>query len=155
MVLFFADAAPLPDLHRHRAADHVARREILGGRRVALHEPLAVRIAQDAPLPAAPLGDQAPGAVDARRVELDELGVLRGQARAQRHGVAVARAGVRRGAREVGPPVAAGRQDGVLGVDAVDRAVLHLQAHDADALALVVHDQVEREELQEVRGVER
>jgi hypothetical protein len=47
-------------------------------------------------------------------VELHELGVLQGNARAQGHGVSVAGAGVRRGAAEVGAPVAAGRQHRVV-----------------------------------------
>lgn len=40
------------------------------------HEALALAVAEDAALAARPLGDEAPGAVDARRVELDELEVL-------------------------------------------------------------------------------
>jgi hypothetical protein len=47
-------------------------------------------------------------------VELHELGVLQGNARAQGHGVSVAGAGVRGGAAEVGAPVAAGGQHGVV-----------------------------------------
>jgi hypothetical protein len=47
-------------------------------------------------------------------VELHELGVLQGDARAQGHGVSVARAGVRRGAAEVGATVAAGGQHRVV-----------------------------------------
>ena len=40
-----------------------------------LHEPLALAIPQDPPLPAAALGDEAAGAVDTGRVKLDELGI--------------------------------------------------------------------------------
>jgi len=45
MVLVGADAAALVDLDGFGAADHVARCQILGGRRVALHETLALRVA--------------------------------------------------------------------------------------------------------------
>lgn len=41
--------------------------------RSPLHEPLALAVPQDSPLPTAALGDEATGAVDAGRVELDEL----------------------------------------------------------------------------------
>ena len=54
VVLLRADAAPLADLHRHRARDDVARREVLRGGRVALHEALALAVAQDAALAARP-----------------------------------------------------------------------------------------------------
>jgi hypothetical protein len=87
-------AAALVDLDGHRARDHVPRREILGRGRVALHEALAVGVGEIAALAAGALGDQAAGAVDPRRVELDELHVLERQARPQHHGVAVAGAGM-------------------------------------------------------------
>lgn len=51
-------------------AYHVAGRQILGRRRVPLHEPLALGVAQDAAFAAAPFGHQAARAVNARGVEL-------------------------------------------------------------------------------------
>ena len=44
IILVGAAAAPLADLDRHRAADHVAAGQVLGVRRIALHEALAVRV---------------------------------------------------------------------------------------------------------------
>ena len=99
-------------------------REVLHGRRIALHEPLALGVGQVAALAARALGDQAAGAVDAGRVELHELHVLQRQAGAQHHAVAVAGAGVGAGAGEVGAAVAAGGQDRHLGAEAVQRAVV-------------------------------
>ena len=104
MVLEGADAAAFAHLHRHRARDDVATGEVLGRGRVALHEALALRVGEVAALAARALGDQHAGAVDAGRVELDELHVLAGQAGAQHHRVAVAGAGVGRGGGEVGWP---------------------------------------------------
>ena len=46
MVGFLADTATLADLDSHRAADHVAGREVLRVRRIALHEALVVGIGQ-------------------------------------------------------------------------------------------------------------
>ena len=69
-------------------------------------------------------------------MELDELHVLQRQPGAQHHGVAVAGAGVRRGAGEIGAAIAAGRQDRLVGAEAVDRAVLDAQRHDAAAGAV-------------------
>ena len=46
VVLFLADAAAFTDFHGHRARDHIAGGEILGRRRVALHEALAFGIDQ-------------------------------------------------------------------------------------------------------------
>ena len=90
VVLVLADAAALADLDGHRARDDVARGEVLGGRRVALHEALALGVGQIAALAARAFGDQAAGAVDAGRMELHELHVLQRQAGAQHHAVAVA-----------------------------------------------------------------
>mmetsp|Transcript_10585 Transcript_10585/g.20443 ORF Transcript_10585/g.20443 Transcript_10585/m.20443 type:complete len:470 (-) Transcript_10585:482-1891(-) len=149
VVLVGAAAAPFVDLHGHRAGDDVARREVLGRRRVALHEALALRVAQDAALAARALGDQAARAVDARRVELHKLEVLERQSGARDHGVAVAGARVCRRGRPPGAAVAARRNDRVLALEAMQAAVLHAESHDADAVARIVHDQVEREVLDE------
>ena len=85
-------------------------------------------------------------------MELDELHVLQRQAGAQRHGAAVAGAGVGRGGRRIDAAVAAGRQHHLVGAEAMDRAVVEVPRHDAAADALV-HDQVEREILDEELGV--
>src|SRR5438132_2394040 len=109
VILFLADAAPLTDFDRLGPADHVARGEVLLARRIFGHEALALAVGQIAALAAGALGDQAAGAVDASRVELDELHVLQWQPGAQYHRVAVTSAGVRRGAGLVDrpqPPVA-------------------------------------------------
>ena len=144
VVLVRADAATFADLDGHGAADHVARGQVLHGRRIALHEALALGVGQVSALAAGALGDQAAGAVDAGRVELDELHVLQRQAGAQHHGVAVAGAGVGRGGAEIGAAVTAGGQDHQLGAEAVHRAVVELQRRHAGAGA-VLHDQVQRE----------
>ncbi len=77
-------------------------------------------------------------------MELHEFHVLQRQAGAQHHGVAVARAGMRRGAGEEGPAVAAGRQDRLLRNEAVDRAVVQVPGDHAAAGA-VLHHQVDGE----------
>ena len=142
-----ADAAAFADLDGHRAADHVARGQVLRVRRVALHEALAVAVAQDAAFAAHALGDQAAGAVDAGRVELHELHVLHRQAGAHHHAAAVARAGMRGGGGEVRAAVAAGGQHHAVGAEQVQRAGGHVQGEHAAAGALFVEDQVQREVL--------
>ena len=146
------DAAPLADLDGHGARDHVARGQVLGVRGVALHEALAVGVGEVAALAARAFGDEHAGAVDAGRVELHELHVLQRQAGAQHHGVAVARAGVRARAGEIGAAIAAGRQDGLLGAEAVQAAVGQAQGDDAAAGAVLIHDQVDGEVLDEELG---
>ncbi len=46
MVVALADAASLANFKRHRARDHVARRQILHRWRIALHETLALGIGE-------------------------------------------------------------------------------------------------------------
>src|ERR1700730_11932250 len=83
-------AAPLVNFYGHRPADNVASGQILGGRRIALHEPLALAIGEIAALAARSFGDQNAGAINARRMKLSEFHVLEWQARAQDHGIAIA-----------------------------------------------------------------
>ena len=147
MVVFLADAAALADFHRHGPADHVAAGQVLGVGGITLHEAFALGIGQIAALSARALGDQAAGSIDAGGVELNEFHVLQGQAGARHHAVAVAGAGVRRGAREIRPAIAAGGQDGGVGAEPVQGAVIQVPGHHAPAGAVLVHDQVEGEEL--------
>mmetsp|Transcript_45065 Transcript_45065/g.95876 ORF Transcript_45065/g.95876 Transcript_45065/m.95876 type:complete len:352 (+) Transcript_45065:1011-2066(+) len=155
VILLGTHASALADLHGHGPADDVAARQVLGAGRVPFHEPLALAVAQDAPLAAASFGNQAARAVDPRGVELDELGVLVGQSRPHGHGVPVPGARVGAGAAEVGPPVPSRRQHGVLGLDPMQRPVLHVERHGPHAASVVRHEQVHGEVLDEVRRVER
>ena len=149
VIVLAADAAAFADFYRHGARDHVARGEVLGGRRIALHEALALGVDQIGAFPARPLSDQNAGPVDAGGMELHELHVLERQACAQHHGVAVAGAGVGARAGEVGAAVAAGRQDRLVRLEAVDRAVVEIERDDAATAAVLVHDQIDGEELDE------
>ena len=137
-------AAAFADLDRHRARHDIAGSQILGGRRIALHEALAFGIGEIAAFAARALGDEAAGAINAGRVELHEFHVLQGQAGTQHHGIAVAGAGMRRGRREIGAAIAAGCNDRLMRAEAVDGAVIHRQRHDTAAGA-IVHDEVECE----------
>src|SRR3546814_1769002 len=88
-------------------------------------------------------------------MELDELQILVRQSGACRHAVAVARAGVRAGAGEVGPAVAARRQDRRLAAESVDRAVVQVPGDDAAAGPVRVHDQRSEEHTSELQSLMR
>mmetsp|Transcript_50741 Transcript_50741/g.120850 ORF Transcript_50741/g.120850 Transcript_50741/m.120850 type:complete len:295 (-) Transcript_50741:24-908(-) len=87
-------------------------------------------------------------------MELHELEVLERQARARDHGVAVARARVRGRGGEPRAAVPARGEHRVLCAEAVEGAVLHAQGQHPHALALVVHDEIKGEVLDEEHGVE-
>ena len=152
VVLELADSAALANLDGHRAAHDVARGQVLGVRRVALHEALAHRVREITALAARAFGDETAGAVDAGRVELHELHVLQRQAGAQHHAAAVARAGMRGGAGEPRAAIAAGREDDLVRAKPMQRAFRHVERDHAAAFA-IFHDQIEREVLDEERGV--
>ncbi len=88
------------------------------------------------------------GAVDTGRVELHELEILERQPGARDHRVAVAGAGVRRRAGEVGAAVAARREDDHLRAEAVQPPGREVDRDEALALA-VLHDQIDGEVLDE------
>ena len=152
VILVGPGAAALADLDGDGARDHVARGQVLGVRRVALHEALAFGIGEEAAFAARALGDQHARAIDAGRMELHELHVLERQAGAEHHGVAVAGADMRRGAGEIGAAIAAGGEDHLVRAEAVQRAVLHGERDHAAAATLIVHDQVDGEILDEELG---
>ena len=78
-------------------------------------------------------------------MELDEFHVLHRDTSPQRHAATVAGAGVCRRAGEVGAAIAAGREDGSLRPEPVQRAIVHLQRHHAAASTVGIHDQVDGE----------
>ncbi len=140
-----ADAASLADFHGHGPRHHVARGQILHGRRIALHEALALGVGEIAALAARALGDQAARSINAGRVELDEFKILDRQSRAQNHAAAVAGAGMGRGGGEIGAAIAAGRQNHQLRAKTVDGAVVEFQADHAAHGAGGVADQIDGE----------
>ncbi len=126
-----AAAAALADLGVDGAGDHVARREVLDGGGVALHEALAVLVAQDPALAARTLGEQDAHLPDARRVELVELHVLQREALAvdDAHAVTGEGVGVARHLEDLAE--AAGGEQHRLGLEDVQLAGRQLVGDDA------------------------
>ena len=153
VVFLCANAATFADFHRHRAGDNIAGGEVFCGWGITLHEALTFGIGQVSAFAAGAFGDQAAGPVDAGWVELNEFHVLQRQAGAQHHGVAVARTCVGRGTREEGTSVSASCQDNLLRAEPVKRAVIQFPCRDTAAGAFFIHDQVEREILDEEFGL--
>ncbi len=152
VVLVRAAAAALAHLVGHRAGDDVARREVLDRGGVALHEPLALAVAQDRALAAGGLRQQDAEAGQAGGVELEELHVLQRQAVApgDAHAVTGQGVGVRRRLEHLAG--AAGGQDHGLGAEHVDLAGGQLvgdDARDAPVVTLAGHHEVEHVELVE------
>ncbi len=143
VVLVRAAAAPFLDFLIHRARHEVARSEVLQSGSVALHEALALAVAQNGALAAAALGQQHAGASHARWMELPKLHILQGNAGPRRHAQAIARVdeGIGRGRKDASG--AAGGQQGRLGLQDVQLAGLHLERCDAEHIALGVADQVQ------------
>lgn len=149
MILFRADTATLTDLERHTPRHNVARRQVLRRWGIPIHEPLSLAVEQITSLTAGSLGDEASGAVDTGRVELDELQVLIWEAGAGDHRHSITGASVRGSAREKGASVTAGGEDGLVRAEAVEGAVFLVIGDHSDTCA-VLHKEVEDEEFDEV-----
>ncbi len=113
----------------------------------------ALGIGEIAALAARTFGNQNPGAIDPGRMELDKLHVLQGQPGPQNHGVAIAGAGVGRGAGKIGATIPARRKDHLFCRKTVKGAIVEPPGHQPDTLGIVIHDQVEGEILNEEFGV--
>ncbi len=148
VVLVGAGAATLADLGRHAARDDVPRSEVLDRRRVALHESLALAVAQDRALTAGGFREQDAEPGQSRRVELEELHVLEREPLAPDDPDAVAGEGVRVGGRLVDLAEPAGGEDDRLALEHVQLAGRQLVRDDAGGLA-VGHHEVEHVELVE------
>ena len=147
MVAGRAAAAARADLGVDRARHHVARREVLDGGGVPLHEALAVLVAQDAALAARALGEQDAHLPDAGRVELVELHVLQREALAVDDPHAVPGEGVGVGRHLEDLAEAAGGEQHRLGLEDVDLAGGQLVGHDPARARPSFEQQVEDVEL--------
>ena len=78
-------------------------------------------------------------------MELHEFHVLSGKPARSAICAAVACAGMGGSRGEIGAAIAARREHGHLGAEAVESAVVELQRHDASAAAFLIHDQVDGE----------
>ena len=76
MVPLIPNTAARSDLHSHGAADHVSGREVFCIRGVTFHEPLAITICQESSFPASTFSNEAAGAIDTGRMELDKFHIL-------------------------------------------------------------------------------
>jgi hypothetical protein len=85
-------------------------------------------------------------------VELNELEILVGETGSGNHGHTITGTGVGRRAAEVSTSVATSSQDGVVGKESVQGAILLVVGEDTTALA-ILHNQVDGEVLDEVVGV--
>ena len=141
------EAAALVDLGLLGARDDVARGELHLVRRVALHEALALGVQEVGALAACALRDQEALARERGRVVLDHLHVHERGADpvGHRDPVAGADEGVR--GRPPDLAVSAGRQDHVLRLEELHRAVANVAGDGADALARVVDRERGREVL--------
>ena len=96
VIPLLAHAAPFSNFHRHTAGNNVTRCEVLIGRRITLHEPLAFGVGEVTTFPARTLGNQTACAVNPCRVELHKFHILQRQTRTRGHTTAVTRTGVGR-----------------------------------------------------------
>ena len=82
-------------------------------------------------------------------MELHEFHILQRKSRAQHHRIAITRAGMSRGCREISAAIATGCKYRFIGAEAMDRAVIHFKRNDTAATAFLVHDEIKREILDE------
>lgn len=85
-------------------------------------------------------------------MELNEFQILQRKTCTGNHSIAVTRAGVCTRAAKVSSSISTGSQDGLVGPEAVEGTVFHVECNDTDTFA-VLHDQVEGKVFDEEVGV--
>ncbi len=137
-------ATAFADLDHDGTGHHVATGQILGVRRITLHEALAVFVQQVAAFTAATFGHQYPCPGDAGGVELPELHVLHADPGTQRHADTVTGVDVGVGGGLVDATGAASGEYGGLGLEVDDFTALHVDGGTADDVAILVLHQIQR-----------
>ncbi|CAB3810431.1 hypothetical protein LMG28688_07252 [Paraburkholderia caffeinitolerans] len=155
VILVRANTAAFLDFLVHRTRDEVTRCEVLQRGRIALHEALAVGVAQNAAFAAHAFGNQHARAGHAGRVELPELHVLQRDARTGRHAQAITGVDERVGGCREDPARAARGEQRGLAFEDIDVARFHFERGHAEHVAFGVADQVQRHPFDEERGLRR
>ena len=136
-------ATAFADLDHDGTGHHVATGQVLGVRRITLHEALAVLVQQVAAFTAATFGHQYPCPGDAGRVELPELHVLHADPGTQRHADAVTGVDVGVGGGLVDATGAASGEHGGLGLEVDDFTALHVDGGTANDMTILVLHQIQ------------
>src|SRR5690606_24771756 len=119
-IILTIDTATLADFLPDEPGHHVARSQVLQGRSVALHEALSAVVAENAAFTTCAFRQEDSEAVDAGRVELEELHVFQRNAAPEGDGHAVTGVGHRIGCDLEGASTAAGGHNDSLGVEGVN-----------------------------------
>jgi hypothetical protein len=146
------NTSALNDFHGHGSWDDVTRGEILGIRGITLHKALTVLITKDTTLTTAALSHEATGTIDASRVELNELGVLKRKASADSHSTTITSASVGGCAGLVSTSVSTSGENSLVGSHSVDGSISHVIGHNT-AADTVIHYEVKSEVLNEEYAV--
>ena len=141
------DALVVADLQIDGAADYVAAGQVFQVGCVALHEALAITVAQNAALAANAFGDKNAHLVDASGVKLEELHILQGDAPVQGDGGAVAGEAVGVAGDFPHSAKTAGSENKRLAVEDVQVAAVDLVGDDAGGLSVGGEQQVQHVKL--------
>ena len=85
-------------------------------------------------------------------MELNEFRILQRKTRTGNHSVTVTRAGVCTRTAKVSSSITTSSQDGLVGPEAVEGTIFHVECNDTNTLA-ILHDQVESKVFDEEVGV--
>mmetsp|Transcript_30869 Transcript_30869/g.65337 ORF Transcript_30869/g.65337 Transcript_30869/m.65337 type:complete len:416 (-) Transcript_30869:68-1315(-) len=155
MILLGTHTASLANLHGHGTTYHIARGQILGTGGVPFHEPLALRVAQNAPLTTTSFRNQASRPINPGRMELHEFRILIRQSGTHGHGISISGTSMRTRTRKVGPSIPPRSQHGILGLNAMNRPIFHIQRRGTHALSIGSHEQIHGKVFDKVRGIKR
>src|SRR5690606_23510109 len=145
-------AAAFDDFANHRTRDNVATGKVLGVRRVAFHETLAILINEVTAFTAAAFGDEYTSTGDTCRVELPHFNILYRHAGAQTHADTVAGVDVRVGRRCVDTAGTAGRKYGRFRFHINRFTGFDADGDDTSDDAVLIFDDVDRVPLVEEYG---
>ena len=137
VILVRTAAATFLDFLIHRAGNEIAWSQVFQRRRIALHETLAIGVAQNGTFAAAAFSEQHASTRYAGRVKLPELHVLERQSGARRHAQAVAGVDVGIGGGGKDPAGTARGQHRYIGILLTDHAGMDIdRTHTAAAPAV-------------------
>jgi hypothetical protein len=153
MVFLGANTSTFSDFHSHGSTHDITASQVFGRWRISFHESFTFTIAQNASFTATTFRHETARAINARGMELHKFVILTGQSGPQRHGISIASTSVRRGTTEISPAISTSRQDSILGKDAMNCSIFHIERHDSDTSATGIHEQLQTKVFNKVGGI--
>lgn len=141
VIFLGSNTSSFSNFQSHGSTYDITGCQILGRWCVSFHESFAFRVSQNATFSSASFCYEASSTINSSGMELYKFIILIGKSLTECHGIAISSTSMGRCTRKVSTSISTSCQDSVLGANAMECSIFHIQGHDANTfLSIVRHE---------------